>query len=332
MKLTDWRAALATLMLWAAASAAQIANPPPQSNPLAPSPRGPEDTVRTDTGLAVMLRWRQQEISPTNTNAPARHFMLCVYMPATSDCTSTSLRWMQSATTMQRVPVTYPSTSGPPFVMAYDYTFSFDLPPEMFDRQVEWRVGACGSELASSCTFVATSVWFSTHNLVAENISDGPSTSQLLWITGEVRNAGMSNSGPFETRLFIYEALADQYGRCITDVNAEGVDTELGDALTDKGEILGLRGLPRDANGRLDARRHTIVAILTTANIGGPAMAHGGLAPDTSATVVEFTADLSGYRLPATFASRLYVDPRNVLMEYDERDNSKGECHTIYGK
>lgn len=330
--MVEKRALLAAgLVLWAVASTAQIASPPAQSNPLAPSPRGPENTVRTDTGNGVILRWRQQEISPTNTNAPARYFLLCVYVPATSDCTSTSLRWMESATRIQRVPVTHTSTSGPPFVLAYDYTFSFDLEPSMFDRQVEWRVGACGSELASSCTFVTTPVWFSTHNLVAENISDGPSTSQLLWLTGEVRNLGVRNSGPFETRLFVYEALADQYGRCITDVNAEGVDTELGDALTDKGRIIRLSELPRDANGRLDARRHTIVAILT-ADVGSASMGHGGLTPDTSATVVEFTADLSSYRLPATFATRLYADTDNVLIEYYESDNVKGECHTIYGK
>jgi hypothetical protein len=331
MKPVGLRAALPPLLVCAATSAAQIVTAPAHANPLEPSPRGPEDTVRTDPALPVMLQWQQQEISPTNTNAPARYFLLCVYVSATSDCASTPLRWMQSATTIQRVPVTRAATTSPPFVTAYDYTFPIVLPPEMIDRQVEWRVGACNSELESSCTFATTPVWFSTHNLVAANISDGPSTSQVLWVTGEVRNEGMSHSGSFETSLFVYEALADQFGRCVTDVNAEGVDTEFGEVLTDKGEIIGLRHLPRDANGRLDTRRHTIVAILT-GNVGRPSMVHGGLASGASATVVEFTTDLSSYRLPATFATRLYADAVGVLTEYDERDNSKGECHTIYGK
>jgi hypothetical protein len=324
---------LVALLLWTTVSAAQIANPSnpsPLSNPLRPALAAPEGVIRTDPALPVTLQWRQQEIAPTSTNAAARYFLLCVYVRATSDCASAPLRWLHSATRIQRAAVTRPSTSGPPFVTAYDYTFSIVLSPEMIDQQVDWRVGACGSERESSCTFITTPVWFSTHNLTAMNISDGFSTPRMLYVSGEVRNGGMNFSGPFETKLTVYNALLDESGRCLTDLTAEGLGVPEAYVLTDEGERIFIPDLPRDANGRPDARPHVVRAI-----VGGNAAevvtsVHGGLSAGDSATVVEATHDV--FSGPIAFGTLLHVDSSNALAEYDESDNTKGECHIIYPK
>lgn len=290
--------------------------------PRAPSLTAPRHTVQASVGSTLALQWTQFLHAPFRAPQP-NYFIICVFEPATSSCSTAPLDWTLATSAIPRIPL---MSAG--HLIGHSYTFELPDPlsAKQLDRPLQWSVGACTTTLAASCTFAAPmNLWLSTKDLAATNVSDGMSGATYLYAEGEVSNLGASASGPFRAVLSIWPAIYDTTtASCLTDVDSSLAMN--GYAHTKAGELLDISQLPLGPDNKLDVSGHRIVGI--TAEIG-PLVTEAVTvrlnAGDVAYVVQADTAAVA----PAAFVTLLFADATDAVTEYDETDNRLRECHVI---
>lgn len=304
--------------------------PPPGgtgSKPRAAALIAPKGTQRSQAGAQLRLEWTQFLFSPMPTR-PANHFVICVFEPASRNCATTTSRWMRAVGDIPRVPRIAGSQT-----VGHDYRF--DIPTtdadSLLNRQLQWTVGSCETTSASSCTFAAPfSLWLTTINLRARNISDQSDSDELI-VDGIVDNHGATYSGQFVAELHAWRALLNERQTCLTDIDDAAVKNQNYLALTSLGQEIEIDALPLLPNGARDLGGRTVVAIYTRpdrAQHFTGTVTYPGVGPGDSDTVLSLVASV--LPRPTAYARVLLVDPTDSVIEFDETDNRKGECQTLY--
>jgi hypothetical protein len=316
-------AVLSALGVVVAALPASAQSPitPPVMKPKAATNLYPNGVVHA--AAVPRLLWKQGGFFATQQQPPpARHFRVCIYDAAAEEtCASTQLEWMYAAGAPQlhQTPV-YSPLRGQSVTGTHRY--SFDVPAGLLaDRSYHWNVGACKSSDEGSCTYAphAALLRLSTRNLTVTGIEEGTSTTYVTMLT-EVANTGTTDAEPFRVASTIIQAVYDEeLGRCATII-ANSETRYLG--VTAAGEFVNV--LPSDDI--------PIVGILLAVNQFELVDTAKGLSAGSSdlRTPLEVPLSAGNPRLPASFLFITSVDPDNSVLEYDESDNRRAECHTVY--
>jgi hypothetical protein len=272
---------------------------------------------------APRLLWRQGGLFATQQQPPpARYFRVCIYdVTAEETCDSTKREWMYAAGVPEfhQTPVYWPLWRQ---VVTGAYRYSFEVPANVLepDRSYRWNVGACESSDEGSCTYAQVAfLRLSTRNLTVTGIEEGTSTTYLSTLT-EVANTGTSDAEPFRVANAIVQAVYDEdTGRCATEI-ADSERSYLG--VTAAGEFVSVR--PSDDI--------PIVGILLATTQFQLADTAEGLAAGSSDLRAPLEVELKPNEppLPASFLFITTVDLDNDVLEYDESDNRRAECHTVY--
>jgi len=319
--------------LWACAAQAQY-RPPPQPipipqllNPLAPGLGAPQEGTHAATPATTRptFTWTQGGMTVAQPPAPeANYFVVCL-TTGTTACAWPGT-WNAAATAIPRTEiVTWTGVR----TGRYNYTFLApgNLPANLIDRELKWNVGACRSQANSSCTFgTAKTVWFSTKDLRADNISDAHgSNGDLGFLDWDlvVRNEGSTASGPFGAGM-VYVEVYSAGGNCLTDRNAAVVSPSDYAYLTN-GTYVEVADLAANA---------AIVAIgpSTPFWLIAPRWMHPGLDPGASAVVgsINESFDWKAGETQVAFVAIAEVDYSGTLREFDENDNKRVECSVVF--
>ena len=336
---TFWRAAFVVLVCLACSSQVALAQivppggfPPPGGPTLKPRPASLsalKGVHEGHIGQPLTFQWTQYSFSPLGEPAPS-YFVVCVF-PAILSCASASFRWMVPAASVPRTPI-MSGTGATGQVIGHAY--SFELPdllwPSHFDRQLLWTVGSCASGAATSCSFAAADdFWLSTKNVVAVDtfmaFVSSPSGRPFVRFLGQIHNRGSAAriNYTFKAREVLYD---DATHTCRTDVTS-AYDTGVADrALSSSGEELDLSTLARLADGALDVGDRTIVAVYPSSRAALTGWATENLAQNELSMTLDATLPRPR---PAAFATHLFVDDDDRVVEFDEADNHRTECHVV---
>jgi hypothetical protein len=293
---------------------------PPVTRPMAATNLYPNGVVHAAT--VPRLLWKQGGFFATQQQPPlARYFRVCIYDPAAENCNSTQLEWMYAAgaSELHATPVFSPAR---PQAVTGIHRFSFEVPATLeADRSYHWSVGACKSSDEGSCTYPphAAVLRLSTRNLTVTGIEEATSTTYVTMLT-EVANTGTTDTEPFRVASTIIQAVYDEeLGRCATII-PDSETPYLG--VTPAGQLVSV--LPSDDI--------PIVGILLGTNKFEMVDAPKGLTAGSSELRTPLEARLSPGEppLPASFLFITSADPDNHVLEYDEADNHRAECHTVY--
>jgi hypothetical protein len=221
------------------------------------------------------------------------------------------------------------------------YRYRFTAPTGLVDAKVDvplvWRVAACASSTGANCVSSGYSAFrFSTLNLLAENVSIGGSDSTTLVVDGQARNLGAIDA-PVDVRgeIVAFKALLTANNQCETNANIASIQSNGSlRAVMGDGRRLTMATLPRNAQGTIDTsdiRGIIDVAdpILAT-NVSAAAAVRFPANQARPAPVVTATGSVPSANRPAGVVSVLKIDGFNALAEYDEADNVKVECDTLY--
>ena len=315
-------ASLLASLIAARAFAQVIPWPPPPALPSAPTNLSP--SAATTASTPATLRWRQGGFFALQPQPPvAQFFRVCVYdTAAQQSCGTPAAQWFYAANDplLHRTPV-IPPFNPPPIVSTHAYRFQLPSNAVALDRALTWNVGACSSQSLASCSYsAAAALHLSTKNIVAVNIDEDLGTARIT-ATPVLRNAGTTASGMFDVHLQILPAFYDPSGTCATSVNAEGV--EPGDfAVLANGERIELQS--EDVPGAVGIYRQRdgfLYSGETRLSVAAGAMARGGTVDQS----------LAGESLPGAFLVTMYIDPPpEAIVEYDETDNRRAECHVVF--
>lgn len=329
-----WSGIVALGSLWAFGAQAQMYRPLPQpipiplpANPSAPGLGAPQEGTHlaTPANTRPTFTWTQGGITVAQPQPPeASYFVICLNT-GTTPCAWPGT-WNAAATAIPRTEfVTWTGIR----TGRYSYTF---VPPaglaaNLIDRELKWNVGACRTQANNTCTFgTAKTVWFSTKDLRADNISDAHGSNGedgfLDWDL-VVRNEGSTASGAFGAGM-VYVEVYSAGGNCLTDRNAAMVSpTDY--AYLANGTYVQVQELAANA---------TIVAIgrETPLWLVAPRFMHSGLNPGTSA-VVGSIADSFEWESGETqraYIAIAEVDYAGAIREFDENDNKRVECSVVF--
>ncbi len=328
-----WPALVALGSLWACAAQAQY-RPPPQPipiptllNPLAPGLGAPQEGthVGNTNNTRPTFTWTQGGMTVAQPQAPeANYFVICLNT-GTTPCAWPGT-WNAAATAIPRTEIV--TWTG---IRTGRYNYSFvppaNLAANLIDRELKWNVGACRSQANNSCTFgTAKTIWFSTKDLRADNLSDAHGSNGedgfLDWDL-VVRNEGTTASGAFGAGM-AYVEVYSVGGNCLTDRNAAMVKPSDYAYLTN-GTYVEVEDLAANA---------AIVAIgpQTPLWLIAPRWMHPGLAPGTSAVVGSIAEpfDWNAGETQVAFVAIAEVDYADAIREYDENDNKRVECSVVF--
>jgi hypothetical protein len=265
--------------------------------------------------------WKQGGFFATQQQPPAAaYFRICIYVAAAGQsCDSPAFHWMHAAgaTVLNRTPV-YSALRGQQVTATYRY--SFDVPADLeLDLSYGWNVGACKSSAPGSCAYPPhpALLRFSTRNLTVTDIEEVIRSDYIAMAT-EVTNTGITDAGPFRVKSEIVQAEYDEEsGKCATRIADSKTPYR---AYTANGEARNV--LPTDDIPVVGIPLPVVSAV----TVDQPQ----GLSAGSAAQRAPLEFYLTGTPLPAAFLFVTQVDSVPDVVEYDEADNNRAECHVVY--
>lgn len=313
---------------------AQVMLPPPPSPQVAaPILVGPVGgtVYRYDVASAgTTFSWDQ----PAGLSAsPYRRypsiFLQCLRRIGDPACTTATASSSDLAGSLSSVPIrNLPNWT----ISAYRYSPQKTVPATHLDQLIEWQVASCSSSADSSCVKSAPrTLWFSTKDIAATNISANAHTAYEYNVSGEVRNLGSTDSGTFTIQIATWAVIVDlDQNACAKDPNHPYLrDNKALYVINSKGVPTQFADLPLDAAGNYIA--NDVIGIYQPGSFfqSGNFTAASQPPQGRPRGVASQTISIGASR-PQAFVSLAIVDPFNTMVEYDETNNRHAECDMLY--
>ncbi len=311
--------------------------------PILQAPPSSALVVGTESGATTTFEWSHGFATLGNRNPRrASDFVVCVLESAGQQCawpgtfpTGDSRLplhvWTASAGALNRTPI---GTTGmlemfkalnPALDAPYRYSLTppAAIPVSSFGRQLGWTAGACNGQTNARCRYAAVSpIRFNgLPNLEAVGVTRG---LVVLTVDALALNSGMTDSGPFETTIRLWQVLLDSNNQVRIDINSSDFNDGTEVVLND-GSRRPRSQVPPGA---------TVVGIILP---GGTTVVevdqHAGLPPaqqpgdELGVAQIVHTVPVSSR--PFGYAVSFTLDPNYQLAETDETDNGHAEARVI---
>lgn len=313
---------------------AQVRLPPPPVPPVATPVlvRPAAGTVhRYDVGTAgTIFTWDQPAGLGSSTYVPYPSiFLQCLRRAGDPACSTGTANSSDLAGSLPSVPVrNFPNQA----IVAYRYSPQKTVPDTHLDQPIEWQVGACRTGADSTCVKSAPrTLWFSTKDIAATNVSANPYNAYEYNVSGEVRNLGSTDSGTFTIQIATWAVIVDlDRNDCAKDPNHPYLrnDKTL--------YVINSKGVPTQfADLPLDSAGNYIVSDVIGIYPPGAFFQSGNFTaasqpPQSRPRGVASQTIQLGASRPQAFVSVAIVDPFNTLVEFDETNNRHAECDMLY--
>ncbi|MGQ0430567.1 MAG: hypothetical protein ACT4UQ_11605 [Gammaproteobacteria bacterium] len=291
------------------------------------------------SGAAVTFEWRHGYATLDNRN-PRRvsDFVICVLDAPAQVCawpgtypagdprvpmhawTERAAQLPRTATAstgiLQQFKLLNPALDAP---YRYSFTPAGGIPATSFGQQLDWTVGACNGQANDRCRYASPRriAFAGMTNLAATDKSDNL-INNVLTVDGLATNTGAFDSGEFEITIRLWQVMLGPDNQVRTDINSPQFN-DATEALFRDGSRRPRDQLPQISPGVYDESK--IWGIFLQ---GGTSIVeldtYPGLAPGVELSVAQI--QFANPPKPSRYVVSFTVDPRYVLPETEENDNT----------